>query len=61
MARAQPDPLTRALNKAARDFNAREIQLRVGTAIEQHLGRPAGRVGITTQITPLSTTRRRVL
>jgi hypothetical protein len=28
MARTQPDPLTRALDKAARDFNAREIQLR---------------------------------
>jgi len=28
MPRGQPDPLTRALDKAARDFHAREIQLR---------------------------------
>jgi hypothetical protein len=38
---------------------AREVQMRVGAAIEQHLGRPAGRVGVTTQITPLATSRRR--
>ena len=39
---------------------AREVQTKVGEAVQHHLGRPVEQVSVLTQITPLTQTRRRV-
>jgi hypothetical protein len=39
---------------------ARELQNQVGLAVEHHIGRPVDGVSITSQLTPLDPSRKRV-